>query len=169
MSCKYHDWPPDGPCRRCGAAFREGWHKRPDIATRFWQKVDQSGDCWEWRGVILHGYGLFTVNGRPVRAHRMAYELTHEPIPVGLHVLHDCDNKRCVRPDHLHLGTHAQNMAEAAARGRMNQGRISGADVARIRMLRASGLPVVSIAERFGISAPYVSNIVAGRKRRNAA
>lgn len=86
--------------------------------VRFWSKVDKSGDCWVWTAYVQDsGYGWFRLQGRSVRAHRVSYELANGPIPEGLYVLHSCDNKLCVKPEHLRVGTHAENVREAVERG----------------------------------------------------
>ena len=91
---------------------------------RFWSKVAKGDGCWEWMAARdRKGYGMFQVGvGKTARAPRFAWELAHGPIPAGLHVLHRCDNPSCVRPDHLFLGTAADNNADKVAKGRQARG-----------------------------------------------
>ena len=95
----------------------------PGFESRFWSQVRVVGECWEWQGTLstkpngTRGYGK--IQWRGVRgAHRLAYTLTHGPIPDGLLVMHRCDNPPCVRPDHLMLGTVNENNADRDAKGR---------------------------------------------------
>lgn len=79
--------------------------------------------CWLWEGsTYQNGYGWLKVFGKIVSAHRYSYELHRGPIPCGGHILHSCDVKHCVNPDHLRVGSHAENMADAVARGRIASG-----------------------------------------------
>ncbi len=102
---------------------------RVPLVERFWIKVKRGGpdDCWPWQGTRSNGYGQIAVThdgrGRRQRrllAHRVAWELANgKKIPRGLLVRHRCDNPPCCNPQHLLLGTHGDNIADAVARGRL--------------------------------------------------
>lgn len=150
----------------------------PSVATRFWTKVAISDvGCWEWRGgKNPEGYGNFSLDGRSVGAHVVAFMLTSGDVPDGMWVLHHCDNPSCVRPDHLYAGTHAENVADRDRRGRTLNGerhgatRLSDATVVEIRALYASGRWTQrALAETFGVSVAWVNALVHGRWRREAA
>jgi hypothetical protein len=85
----------------------------------FWSKVRQGEGCWEWQGHLnTAGYGYFILKRKTYPAHRFSVELANGEITNGLHVCHKCGNPRCVRPDHLFLGTHADNMRDMRQKGR---------------------------------------------------
>ena len=90
------------------------WRNDAADEARFWTKVNQAGDgCWLWQGTVLRqGYGCFKIAGKMHRAHRLAYQYTKGAIAPGLLISHKCDNPRCVRPDHLFLGTHKDNAVD---------------------------------------------------------
>lgn len=93
------------------------------IERKFWRYVDKSGDCWVWTRPPTHnGYGRLAFGGRlhrrVVLAHRMSWELSRGPIPSGMFVLHKCDNRLCVRPEHLWLGTRRDNALDMVRKGR---------------------------------------------------
>lgn len=132
----------------------------PTFAARFWSHVDRTGDCWTWTGSrYASGYGQVATPDRPHPAHRIAWELTHGPLPKdntlrkrGTLVLHTCDNPPCVRPDHLFLGTNADNMLDALVKGRNGNQRVDPAKVREIRARFAAGEKPKAIALDYGLS-----------------
>lgn len=109
----------------------------PSEMASFWSRVDTSGECWLWTGAKTElGYGLFLDNRRRLRAHRVAYALTYGEFPDELVVCHRCDNPRCVRPNHLFLGTQTDNLADMTAKGRRARGDTSGAHLHPERLAR---------------------------------
>lgn len=88
--------------------------------ARFWPKVKKSDGCWEWQATKRRGYGSFAIKHAVfMMAHRVAYELTHGPIPEGMYLCHHCDNRVCVRPDHMFVGTNSDNQQDAKRKGRL--------------------------------------------------
>jgi hypothetical protein len=92
---------------------------------RFWAGVDTSGDCWVWtraRGGYSGNYGVFSHGKRHGYAHRFSFALAYGEIPEGLYVCHRCNNGLCVKPDHLYLGTAAENSRDAVRDGLIARG-----------------------------------------------
>jgi HNH endonuclease len=137
------------------------------LSERFsssWEEDKQTG-CWEWRGAKgTHGYGVINLGraGQGVRtAHRVSWELSHGPIDGGLHVLHRCDNRRCVNPDHLFLGTNQENIRDAARKGRHHRLKLKTVDVERIRDIRCTtNLSLREIGKHFGVTADTVRRVL---------
>lgn len=151
--------------------------------ARFWPKVEKiESGCWEWRATkIKRGYGWFrrdtSVYGRTsIRAHQFSY-LIHKGSREGLFVLHKCDNPSCVRPDHLFLGTQADNGADMARKGRacrVGNNRTLGDDrssstltsgmVQAIRAEYRKGvLTQQKIAETYGVTIACISSLLRGQ------
>lgn len=131
--------------------------------ARFWAKVQKlPGDgCWVWTGGLdTKGYGNFNVEGTTRRASKVAYEMAHGVSTLGVHVLHRCDNRRCVRPDHLFLGTNADNVADKVAKGRQAM-KLSPDAVRDLRArYEAGGITQRDLAAAFGIGQAQVSRII---------
>lgn len=142
-----------------------------DDLSRLLQSVAMgASDCWYWNGFIDDlGYGRTAIMGES-KAHRASYRIFRGGIPVGLKVLHSCDTRCCVNPDHLRLGTQAENVADMMGRGRNRTVAKSGEDnpmakattemVSAIRRDAANGERQVTIARRYGLSPMSISRIV---------
>ena len=99
---------------------------RASDSERFWAKVDKSGDCWDWTGAAVNGYGVFRINGATRVAHRVSYGWRNGTIPVGAEVDHMCFNRGCVNPDHLRLLSHSLNGQNRAAANSNSKSGIRG-------------------------------------------
>jgi hypothetical protein len=163
---------------------------RLSVVRRFWKYVDKNGPvhpvlgtrCWLWTGSKnWHGYGQLNLRGRPAFAYRLSYQINGGWIPKGLEVMHLCDNPACVNPEHLRTGTHAENMADAARKGRMwrggtppwacgEQNGVPKLTEAQVREIRRRYMPYHPVngarplAREFGLSHSTVCMIVQGKK-----
>jgi len=91
---------------------------------RFWDKVDVSGNCWEWQAYRdKDGYGIFTFEGKRQKAHRISYLFYYTRCPKNLYVCHTCDNPSCVNPLHLWLGTNQENTKDRNRKNRQARNR----------------------------------------------
>jgi len=141
----------------------------------FWSMVAISDpdSCWEWQGCrSKKGYGNlhYTELGED-KSHRVAYRLTNGNIPVGMCILHKCDNRACCNPNHLYVGDNDQNVKDRMARGRafsqigVNNPnvKLTEWDVAMIKRLRASGMSALEVSDQYSITRTSVYNICGGR------
>ena len=133
---------------------------------RFWTKVSKSSDpdgCWEFVGLSgkrRSDYAPFSYQGRIMAAHRVSWTLEHGEIPTGMCVCHHCDNRRCVRPDHLFLGTAKDNMQDMVKKGRATKAnRGSGNGMAKLTEEQVYEIREVCrygdlkrLGEKFGVS-----------------
>lgn len=105
--------------RPVDSAIRKCKRNKPNFHDNY-EKITETG-CWIWIGPCFNeGYGWFFVNGKPIGAHRVSWELHNGPIPDGMYVLHTCDVRPCVNPDHLFIGTQKDNIHDAIKKGRMH-------------------------------------------------
>jgi hypothetical protein len=137
------------------------------------KRVTETG-CWEPTVVKANrrGYPSIHVDGKPRKGHRVTYAYFRGPIPPGMLVLHTCDNRACVNPDHLYVGDYADNTRDILVRGRANPRRgedvhiakLTEADVIRIRERVAQGEMAGQVAADYGVDASNVSKIARGDK-----
>lgn len=143
------------------------WKSGANIKTikeRFFEKVNVTDTCHEWTSHIQeNGYGQFSLNGKAQYAHRVAYELHNGKVEGNLFVLHRCDNRKCVNPAHLFLGTFNDNMKDMVVKKRqahgMNNGhaKLTDENVQEIRNMSGTQS---EIAKVFGVTRPLISMIL---------
>lgn len=138
-------------------------------------KNEESG-CWEWkRSSDGWGYGKISIQHKLEKVHRVMFSLANGPIPTGMCVCHKCDNPPCCNPDHLFLGTHADNRRDMIQKGRLSdqsgtlnsQAKINDNIAREIRSLYANGVMQKLIAEKYGISTGIVNRVVLRRNWKN--
>lgn len=142
-------------------------------------RVDKKTGCWNWLKPNSIGYGQFKINGRNIGAHRVSWIIHNGDIPEGLNVLHKCDNRRCVNPDHLFIGTQQDNVDDMIEKGRKNyfcnppimsgennpRARLNFKQVKEIRKLYKERVSsgkgsIKKIADRFNISYTTAHSII---------
>lgn len=84
---------------------------------RFWKKVQKTATCWNWTAAQRNGYGVIKINKKLISTHRLSYEIHKGSIPDGLLICHSCDNRLCVNPEHLFLGSYSDNTIDAVNKG----------------------------------------------------
>lgn len=126
------------PVRR--SQYKLEWKRKKRIASGnpartdltpievFMRNVIKTNDCWIWTGPVrsksgAHHYGCFSINKKRTPAHRWLFEFKNGPISSGLFCCHKCDNPKCARPDHIFLGTQADNIADCIRKGRHSSNR----------------------------------------------
>lgn len=154
--------------------------KTRDPRERFWEKVNKDGPtlrpelgpCWIWSASLRKdGYGQVHFRGQARAAHKVAWILERFELGRGECVCHACDNPACVRPDHLFVGTHEDNVRDKVAKGRHPTGsncwqaKLSDEDVGAIRAAVLGGQSQKLVAAQFGINQGYVSKLVSNLRR----
>lgn len=150
--------------------------RKPDSVRkaidRFWARVDirAADECWNWTAPICNrGYGRFTfVNFNSV-SHRISYALAYGPIPPGMMVCHTCDNRKCVNPAHLWLGTNADNIKDARVKGhfanrflgsKSHFAKLTDKKVLAIRKRYADGESRNSLAKEYGVTSHAIYDVI---------
>jgi hypothetical protein len=136
---------------------------------QFRARVNKGDGCWLWGGGLDgHGYGALRFGNRFRHAHHVAWEDAFGAIPEGKQVLHQCDTPACVRPSHLFLGTHQENMADKVAKKRhafgerVRSAKLSTADVVTIRTRLKLGERNIDLAREYSVDPSEISHIKRG-------
>jgi hypothetical protein len=150
-----------------GKHIRHQKYRNDTVSDKFWDRVHKTDSCWLWTGSLFpSGYGRIQIKGRSVRAHRLSWEIKNGDISSGLVVCHKCDNTKCVRPDHLFLGTHLDNARDRNSKGRQAKGEtfkrssLTENDVIDIRTLRAMGATILDLCDSFQVKVTTINDIV---------
>lgn len=140
-----------------------------DVA-RFWGFVSKSDACWNWIGKLSdRGYAVLSIKRMGMRASRISWTINNGPIPEGLCVCHSCDNRSCVNPSHLFLGTHQENMADMMRKKRqisgerVHSGKLTEAQAIEILRLHRAGRSAKQLSKQFGIAPVNVWCLTSGR------
>lgn len=157
-----------GLCHKHYMAVRRSGGEYDPIShlERFEECFERSEGCWEWqRSTFGGGYGRFMVDRCLMPASKAAYLFYKGDVPDGMYVCHKCDNPKCVNPDHLFLGTPAENSKDMVEKDRQAKGenngnsRLTETQVIQIRQLRRDGLSSRKIGTMFDVSTTTVLNI----------
>jgi hypothetical protein len=141
-----------------------------------WSTPEPSTGCWLWmRGAGSGGYGTISVGGKTVRTNRASYEAFYGPIPEGLFVLHSCDQKLCVNPEHLSADTRGENTRQAYARGltprlrgtKNHNAKFSEADVTMWHVMHMAGMSGADVARAYNTSRSVVNLALRGKSWRH--
>ena len=140
---------------------------------KFWRSVNREAPngCWEWTGSLwASGYGRFVFDGKSDRSHRLSWRFVGKELKDDDCLLHKCDNRLCCNPDHLFIGTRAENNLDKTRKGRQSKGedfertRLTESDVLAIR---ASSASIAELAQQYGVAWCHINNIRHRRKWRH--
>jgi hypothetical protein len=164
---------PGSRCRECVNLYKRSWARAKkvhqcslckiefiqnspatecSIKCRILNRINKVNGCWEWVGKITNsGYGQTTHQRKYKTTHRLSYEIFKGPIGKGKIVCHSCDNKKCINPDHLWLGTQKENIQDALKKNRCGMQKLKIEDIDIIRRMVDEGINPIEIGDIFGV------------------
>lgn len=151
--------------------FGDTWLQRPDPITRFFAVTEVTPTCWIYKGKReSKGYGRFNHNGREIMAHKFIYETFFGPIPKGKVCRHTCDNRKCVNPKHIQIGTQKENMQDMVNRGRSmtgeknNKSKLTVDQVVEIKSkYKYRVYSYDKLAKEYGVNKTSIAKIINGK------
>jgi len=175
--CNSHNW----RLKRHGDAMKK-FSRSMSVKERLLSSANTNdkGVCWEWmKRINNHGYGSIGVNGKTRLAHRVSFETFNFTIPNGLIVCHKCDNKKCINPEHLFLGTHKDNTQDMIKKCRQRppegqehwhfngKHKLRIVDVIKIKEQLSKGVSAVKISSEFNVTASSIYGIKSNKTWRH--
>lgn len=163
----------------------------PPADVRFWSRVEKTDGCWNWTGPFARGYGKFCENDKMHSAHRWLFIRMNGPIGKTVEICHKCNNRKCVRPDHVYAGTRSDNMRDCARAGNMwvqknpmlairgllktpavkgekhGQAKLTESQALEVISLKGTGLTRAAVGARFGLDADSIGDIWRGKNWRH--
>lgn len=136
-----------------------------EMLVRFMAHVKKTDYCWEWTAAKNgeNGYGVFSIKNRLVFAHRFSYKTFNGDIPKGLYVCHSCDNKVCINPGHLWLGTAKENIRDCIKKRRWYCGKLKKNNIDFIKeKYKNRELTQKALARMFSVDQRVISRVVRG-------
>lgn len=134
---------------------------------RFGKKLCKVDGCWNWIKPMTTGYGMFSFDGKSIYAHRFSYLIYNGDIESGLLVRHTCDNKKCVNPEHLVLGSNKDNSNDMVSRNRQTKtedvslSKLTNSEVLELREMESSGnYSVKELSDAFGVCESSINKII---------
>lgn len=154
------------------------YDKTVPIEIKIWAQVVKTPTCWIWTGHTggRHGRGMISWKGRQTYVTRVLWEMEYGEIPPGMYICHTCDNPRCVRLDHLFMGTPKENEADKVAKGRRDNSKLASrgesnpsaklteTEVILMREMKEEGYGLTELGKLFGVSKHAAWDIVTRRK-----
>ena len=156
--------------------IKTGPYAHITFKEKFWNQVDIKNfdECWEFsKKIYKNGYGCFRINGNDILAHKISWIINNGIRKTGLVIMHSCDNRKCVNPNHLSMGTNQDNILDMINKNRQNiplgennfRCKLSKKDIYEIKILKMDGISAMELSKIFNVSRPQIYRILNGTRR----